>query len=102
MRCSTHDHMPGSPRYRVRRRGGDDRGAGNAESAAVAVLISDLQRLRWTLGARGWEPRVDVAQPVPKPRGDSKPYWLAQRTSVVAPAAIPPQKLGLPIWELGA
>src|SRR5215813_13630443 len=43
MRCSTHDHMAGSPRYSVRRRGRkrDDpsRGAGVAGPADVAVVI---------------------------------------------------------------
>ena len=40
MRCSTQDHMPGSPRYRVRLFCGAERGAGMADSAAAAVLIS--------------------------------------------------------------
>src|SRR5579875_256883 len=38
MRCRTHDHMPGSPRYRVRR-GGRTRGSC---AAADVVVISPL------------------------------------------------------------
>src|SRR5262245_1609397 len=56
MRCSTHDHMAGSPRYSVRRSGRkrDDpsRGAGVAGPADVAVVIGASSHLVPTRCAR--------------------------------------------------
>src|SRR6476619_5734865 len=52
MRCSTQDHIPGSPRERVRLRAGSDRGAGTA--GCVAVLI--------------WPPTSSVDVWAPQPR----------------------------------
>src|SRR6201998_906308 len=55
MRCNTHDHMPGSPRYRVRGgrrlREGDDLATAGAvaRSEVVACVLTQSSPPSWTL-----------------------------------------------------
>src|SRR6187455_536589 len=75
IRCSTQDHMPGSPRYRGRRRAGFFRGV----AISVSVLIG----------------------PPTSGRGDSKPLSSSQSTTVLAVRRCLTLNLGLPTSRVG-